>query len=143
MEIIEIKRAKINGEDIFFPSIYWLNIENGLIDKTINIKIENLKFQFNINSNKNLKQICNHNDLKELLGNIYFSIFNLENLRLKIINTKKWGEKIVYNEGAKSLCFSCYYIKYEKKDYMIFFNTDGTKEVENIYIHGIWVMYQS
>ena len=87
---------------------------------------------------KNLKQICNYSDLQELPYDINLPIFNLENLRLKIINTKKWGEKIIYNEGAKSLCFSCYYLKNKKNIYIIFFNTNGTKEVESIYIHGIW-----
>lgn len=138
MEVIEIKRAKINGKEVFFPFNYWLDIQNGLTDKTINIEVENLNFQLHINSDKNIKKICNYNDLKKLSEDINLSILNLENLRLKIINTKKWGNKIIYNEGAKSLCFSCYSIRSEKEDYIMFFNTDGTKEVENVYIHGIW-----
>lgn len=138
MEIIEIKQAKINGENVFFPIDYSLNIHNGLIEKIINIEIENFNLQLSIGADKNLKQICNYNELRELLGDINLSISNLENLRLKIINTKKWGEKIIYNEGAKSLCFSCYSLKNKSNIYIIFFNTNGTKEVENVYIHGIW-----
>lgn len=82
MEVVEIKRAKINGEDVFFPIDYSLDIHNGLIDEIINIEVENFNLQLNIGMDKNFKQICNYNDLKELLGGINLSIFNLENLSL-------------------------------------------------------------
>ncbi len=138
MEIIEIKQVKINEIDVFPPLYYPLNIFNGLIDKTINIEVENLKFQFNIDRNKSINSICNYNDLKKILSSIHCFSFNLDNLRLKNVNTKKWGEKLIYNEGNKSLCFNIYYVKNENVYYIMFFNTDGTKEIENIYIHGIW-----
>ena len=138
MEIKEIKEIKLNNQNIILPNDYWLNIKNGLMEKNINIEIENFNVNIRIGDEKNIVQICNQNDFHILLEKLSIETIDLEMFRLKVIHTKKWGDKLIYNEGAKSICFSCCYIKNEKGCYMIFFNTDGSKEVENIYIHGIW-----
>jgi hypothetical protein len=143
MEINEIKKARINGHEVLFPINYWLNINNGLIEKKINIEIENFNFQIQIGNEKSITQICNQNDLFILLKRLNITIVDFEDLRLKVIKTNKWGDKLIYNDGAKSLCFNCYSLNNENRCYIILFNTDGTKEVENIYIHGIWTSLSS
>lgn len=138
MEIIEVKQVRINGKDVFLPTNYWLNIKNGLVKKDIDIEIENFNINIRVGDKKNIVQICNQKDLLILLEKLDMPIVDFEKLRLKIIYTKKWGEKLIYAEGAKSICFSCYSFKEDKECCIMLFNTDGTKDVENIYIHGIW-----
>lgn len=136
MKIIEIKQAKIDEKEFFFPFNHWLNIKNGVIDRKVNIGIENFDIQIDVY--EKYKQINHFNDLKDILNNLNISIIDLDIFRLKLIDTTKWGEKIIYEEGAKSICFSCLYKKIEDSIYLIFFNTDGTKSIENIYMHGVW-----
>jgi hypothetical protein len=138
MEITEIKHIRINGEGRILPTNYWLNMENGLIEKSINLEIENLNFHINIRNEENVVYICNQSDLSILLEKLDMPYIDLKEIRLKVIHTKKWGEKLIYDKGAKSICFGCYYFNHKNGYYMIFFNTDGTKEIESIYIHGVW-----
>ncbi|MBB6329221.1 hypothetical protein HNP24_000171 [Chryseobacterium sediminis] len=137
MEIKEIKEIKLNNQNINLPNDYWLNIKEGLIEKEINIIIEDNAFQVMIESN-NFKQICNKEDLIALLDKLNLKNIDFEKFRLKSVITKKWGEKIIYDEGARSICFACYCFGDKNIIYLMFLNTDGTKEIENLYIHGIW-----
>lgn len=134
---MEIKEIKLNNQNINLPNDYWLNIEEGLIEKVKNISIEGKAFQVMIESNDFI-QICNKEDLLALLEKLSLKNIDFEKFRLKTVLTKKWGEKIIYNEGAKSICFACYCFEDKNIIYLMFSNTDGTKEIENLYIHGIW-----
>ena len=63
--------------------------------------------------------------------------------RLKMIETSKWGKKPIYTEGADSICFNYYVVSLENVKYFILYNFSGTKNIEFLYIHGIWKINES
>ncbi len=136
MEIIEINIIRVKDIELNLFKEHLVDISEtdrnkGYIDIIFNLT----KFRLPLFENKFCESICSEKDLQNLMKNLYIEDIDISILRLKIIETKKWGKKPIYIEGADSICFSCY--KFDT-NYFIIYNTSGTKAIENLYIHGIW-----
>jgi hypothetical protein len=138
MEIKEIKKIIINEESFCLSKNHLVNVY-GLNDKSVKIffKEEEIMLNFQFSGLSSI-QICSEKELCDLLENLGIQKIDISILRLKIIDTKKWGRKPVYSEGADSICFCCYNVIIDNRNFIIIYNTSGTKAIEYIYIHGIW-----
>ena len=138
MEIREIKDIVINEESFYLSKNHLVDVY-GLDDNFLKIFLIEDKIMMNFQfSDLFSYQICSEKELYDLLKNLGIEKIDISIFRLKLIDTKKWGRKPIYSDGADSICFSCYNIIIENKNFIVFYNTSGTKAIEYIYIHGIW-----
>lgn len=139
MEIIEIKRILVKDKSICLLNEHLVDVtELDRINGFIKFSFDSKEISFPLFSSQFSKGICSENDLQSLLLNLRLHNIDIALFRLKIITTKKWGRKPVYIQGADDICFSCYNITIDNDNYLIFYNTSGTKAIEYLYIHGIW-----
>jgi hypothetical protein len=138
MEIKEIKNMLIKGKHVTLHKYHLLNIDG--FNDIVNLSLENGDIVFELPYMEDEKgyAICTEEELSRLLTNLRIPKIDISLLRLKIIDTKKWGKKLIYEEGADSVYFNCYYKVFHNTTILVFYNTSGTRGIENIYIHGIW-----
>lgn len=136
MEIIEINNILINDKKFNLFNEHLVDIlesdrDKGYVEITFNLAT----YRLPLFVNKFCESICSEHDLQKLIQKLSLKDIDIAVLRLKIIDTKKWGKKPIYIEGADSVCFSFYQLD---KNHFIIYNTSGTKAIEYLYIHGIW-----
>jgi hypothetical protein len=136
MEIIKIDNILVNDKQFNLFREHLVDISEsdrskGYVDIVFNL----VKYRLPLFGNKFCDSICSEQDLRNLIQKLNVNIIDVAILGLKIIETKKWGKKPIYIEGADSVCFSCYQFD---KNHFIIYNTSGTKAIEYLYIHGIW-----
>jgi hypothetical protein len=120
-------------EEYSLPASIWLDSLNEDKQKEIKIKLDNYEV-FELFSNS--FTICNLQELNEFMS--INNISNYESLRLEIRKTKKWGAKPLFKDGINNVCFQISVEIFGDKKLFILYNTNGSHEVESIYIHGIW-----
>ena len=128
---IVVKNKKINLSKNHIVDISDSDRNNGYVVVELNTTV----FRLPLFINNFCKSICSEEDLQNMKHKLLIDDIDISILRLKIIETKKWGKKPIYIEGADSTCFSCYRFN---ENYFIIYNTSGSKAIEYLYIHGIW-----
>ena len=137
MEINEIKKIVILGRKIELSQNHIVDVY-GLKSKSVTLTLKEDNISLDIPYIKGAVQVCSEDDLNRLLTDLEIFDVDISLFRLKVIETKKWGKKPIYNEGADSICFCCHSKRIGDNMFIIFYNTSGTKEVEYLYIHGVW-----
>lgn len=136
MEIIEIKNILVKNKGFNLFKEHLVDISESDRNRGyLEITFNSIKYRLPLFGNKFYESICSEDDLQNLTQKLNIKNVNISILRLKIIETKKWGKKPIYIEGADGVCFSCYPFD---KNHFIIYNTSGTKAIEYLYIHGIW-----
>jgi hypothetical protein len=139
MGINEIRKIFVKDKSLYLLEEHLVDVsELDRIDGFVKICFDSKEIKLPLYSSSCSKEIYSEKDLQNLLMNLGLNDIDIVLLRLKIINTKKWGRKPVYIQGADSIYFSCYHAIIDNENYFIFYNTSGTKAIEYLYIHGIW-----
>jgi hypothetical protein len=136
MEIIEINNILVNNKKINLLNEHLVHISESDRNKGyVEIASNLATYRLPLFGNKFCESICSEHDLQKLIQKLGLKDIDIAVLRLKIIDTKKWGKKPIYIEGADNVCFDFYQLD---KNHFIIYNTSGTKAIEYLYIHGIW-----
>jgi ABC-type bacteriocin/lantibiotic exporter with double-glycine peptidase domain len=134
----EIKTIKINDEgwkEIDLPSLIWLNGNENQWIVQVDCNGERIEI-----SKESGVTICSENDYDQLMRMLGQEDKNNDPFRIEIRETKKWGKKPLFKNGNNNVCFQVLVKNIEDEILVAFFNFHGTKSIESIYIHGIWLI---
>jgi len=136
--IKEIKKISFNEKEeiqLKLPIFHWLSIKQNKFNQ-IFVKVNNDIIFFLFDSST--KTICNKEGLNDLFKILNLDVNNLNVFRIYLRETKKWGVKPLFIDATNNICFKYQYKTFKNKGFLILYNTNGSRNIESIYIHGIW-----